>query len=181
MLNFALLALIFSYLAIRQHEEIKLTKPSNKNIKVLVVCMGNICRSPTGEAVLRAKIEQQGLAIEVDSAGTIGHHQGDLPDSRSAQAGKRRGFSFKGIRSRKFVATDFADFDYILAADNDNLNDLKAQCPNHHQHKLSLFLSHGECDFDEIPDPYYGGENGFELVLDLIEQASDAFLAKISG
>jgi protein-tyrosine phosphatase len=161
---------------------INIEKATNiKKTRILVVCMGNICRSPTGEAVLKAKIQQLGLAIEVDSAGTIGHHQGNPPDSRSEEAGKRRGFSFKGIRSRKIVADDFADFDYILAADNENLSDLKAQCPNHYRYKLSLFLSHGQCDFDEIPDPYYGGERGFELVLDLIEKASDAFLAKITG
>ena len=155
------------------------TATKAKKTKILVVCMGNICRSPTGEAVLRTKAKKLGLNIEVDSAGTIGFHQGSAPDSRSEQAANRRGFSFQGIRSRKVVEQDFADFDYILAADNDNLDDLKARCPNHYQHKLSLFLSHGDSEFDEIPDPYYGGDNGFELVLSLIEQASDALLQKL--
>ncbi|MCJ8271988.1 MAG: low molecular weight phosphotyrosine protein phosphatase [Psychrosphaera sp.] len=141
--------------------------------------MGNICRSPTGEAVLKAKVRQQGLNVEVDSAGTIGFHDGSPPDSRSEQTANRKGYSFKGIRSRKVVMQDFDEFDYILAADQANLDDLQSLCPNHHQHKLSLFLSHGECDYTEIPDPYYGGDNGFELVLGLIEQASDALLKKI--
>lgn len=148
-------------------------------MKILVVCMGNICRSPTGEAILRHKIEQRGLNIEVDSAGTIGFHQDNPPDPRSMQAGKARGYVFTGISSRKVVDSDFTDFDMILAADNDNLSDLKARCPAELQHKLSLFLSHGDSDYDEIPDPYYGGDNGFELVLDLIEQASDELLDKL--
>ena len=149
-------------------------------MRILVVCMGNICRSPTGEAVLRSKIEQRGLDIEVDSAGTIGFHQGNPPDPRSMEAGKTRGYSFVGMLSRKVANNDFVDFDMILAADNENLSDLKARCPADLQHKLSLFLSHADCGYDEIPDPYYGGGNGFELVLDLIEQASDELLNKLS-
>ncbi|MBU2895501.1 low molecular weight phosphotyrosine protein phosphatase [Vibrio hepatarius] len=138
--------------------------------------MGNICRSPTGEAVLRAKAEQMGVEIEVDSAGTIGYHQGNLPDSRAKETAERRGYSFKGIRSRKVVEQDFAYFDLILAADRDNLADLKAQCPLQYQNKLKLFLSYAESEQEEIPDPYYGGDNGFELVVELIEQASDKLL-----
>lgn len=146
--------------------------------KILVVCMGNICRSPTGEAVLRARAKQQGIQVEVDSAGTIGYHQGNPPDPRSKAAGEKRGYSFKGIRSRKVIGSDFEKFDLILAADKDNLADLKAQCPSHHQHKLQLFLAGIDCDYEEVPDPYYGGDNGFELVLDLIEQASDQILTR---
>ena len=149
-------------------------------MRILVVCMGNICRSPTGEAVLRSKIEQRGLDIEVDSAGTIGFHQGNPPDPRSMEAGKARGYSFAGMLSRKVANSDFVDFDMILAADNENLSDLRARCPADLQHKVSLFLSHADCGYDEIPDPYYGGGNGFELVLDLIEQASDELLDKLS-
>ncbi|MFT4924377.1 MAG: protein-tyrosine phosphatase [Phenylobacterium sp.] len=150
-------------------------------VKILVVCMGNICRSPTGEAVLRAKASQLGLDIEVDSAGTIGFHQDSPPDPRSQQVANQQGYSFKGIKSRKVESRDFDYFDYILAADNANMADLKAQCPNHHRHKLSLFLSHGDSDYSEIPDPYYGGDNGFELVLGLIEQASDEILSKLAS
>ena len=146
---------------------------------ILVVCMGNICRSPTGEAILRAKAEHRGLDLEVQSAGTIGYHQGNPPDLRSRAAGEKRGYSFQGIRSRKIVASDFDQFDLILAADYSNLEDLRTRCPAHHQHKLKLFLSYGSSGYEEIPDPYYGGEQGFELVLDLIEEASDAILDRL--
>ncbi|MGF1908109.1 low molecular weight phosphotyrosine protein phosphatase [Vibrio kasasachensis] len=144
--------------------------------KILVVCMGNICRSPTGEAVLRAKAKQLGIEVEIDSAGTIGYHQGNLPDERARQAAERRGYSFKGIRSRKVESRDFIHFDLILAADKDNLHDLKSICPAEHQHKIKLYLSFSESDCDEIPDPYYGGEQGFERVLDLIEEAAERVL-----
>ena len=147
--------------------------------KILVVCMGNICRSPTGEAVLKHKVEQLGLDVEVDSAGTIGFHQGHSPDPRSIAAGEARGYSFAGMTSRKVTDADFEVFDYILAADKENLKDLKARCPAHLQYKISLFLSHGNSSYREIPDPYYGGDNGFELVLDLIEQASEQLLQSV--
>ncbi|MGY3686430.1 low molecular weight protein-tyrosine-phosphatase [Vibrio coralliilyticus] len=150
-----------------------------KKPSILVVCMGNICRSPTGEAILRAKAEQMGVDVEVDSAGTIGYHQGNPPDPRSKAAGEQRGYSFKGIRSRKVVDSDFEHFDLILAADRDNLADLKAQCPSQYQEKLRLFLSFGEAGEEEIPDPYYGGDKGFELVLDLIEEASEKLLRSL--
>ena len=144
--------------------------------KILVVCMGNICRSPTGEAVLRKKAQQMDIDLTVDSAGTIGFHQGNPPDSRSKSAGENRGYSFKGITSRKVVMNDFDEFDLILAADQANLDDLTNQCPAHLQSKLALFLSFGESQYQEIPDPYYGEGNGFELVLDLIEESSEAIL-----
>ncbi|MFM2584561.1 low molecular weight protein-tyrosine-phosphatase [Vibrio campbellii] len=147
--------------------------------KLLVVCMGNICRSPTGEAVLRAKAKELGISVEVDSAGTIGYHAGNPPDVRSMQAGKQRGYSFKGMRSRKVTVGDFDEFDMVLAADKANLADLLDICPIEHRHKVSLFLSHGDSDYDEIPDPYYGGDAGFELVLDLIEDASEVILKKL--
>ena len=147
--------------------------------KLLVVCMGNICRSPTGEAVLRAKAKELGISVEVDSAGTIGCHAGNPPDARSMQAGKQRGYSFKGMRSRKVTIGDFDEFDMVLAADKANLADLLDICPTEHRHKVSLFLSHGDSDYDEIPDPYYGGDAGFELVLDLIEDASEVILKKL--
>ena len=147
--------------------------------KLLVVCMGNICRSPTGEAVLRAKAKELGISVEVDSAGTIGYHAGNPPDARSMQAGKQRGYSFKGMRSRKVTVGDFDEFDMVLAADKANLADLLDICPTEHRHKVSLFLSHGDSDYDEIPDPYYGGDAVFELVLDLIEDASEVILKKL--
>lgn len=153
----------------------------NKKPKILVICMGNICRSPTGEAVLKAKAKELNLEVIVDSAGTIGYHAGNPPDPRSIQAGVNRGYNFSGMLSRQVTIDDFEDFDYILAADKSNLNDLIDICPSHLQYKLSLFLSHGDSDHSEVPDPYYGGENGFELVLDLIEEASVKFLDKISS
>lgn len=148
-------------------------------VKVLVVCLGNICRSPTGEAVLRAKAQALGVNIQVDSAGTSGYHVGARPDARSAQTGASRGISFAGIYSRQINQNDFAHFDYILAADKQNLADLQAECPAEYQHKLSLFLSHCDSEHEEIPDPYYGGEQGFELVFDLIERACEGFLVKL--
>lgn len=147
--------------------------------KVLVVCMGNICRSPTGEAILKAKAKQLGFDVAVDSAGTIGYHQGNPPDARARAAGEKRGYSFAGIRARQVVDSDFSDFDYILAADAANLDDLLQRCPKEHQHKLSLFMSHSRSDYEEIPDPYYGGDQGFELVLDLIEDAAEKFLLSL--
>ncbi|NYR12985.1 low molecular weight phosphotyrosine protein phosphatase [Pseudoalteromonas sp. MIP2626] len=148
--------------------------------KILVVCLGNICRSPTAEAVLKKRAEQLGIAVKVDSAGTIGHHEGNPPDSRSMQAGKKRGYSFKGIYSRKVRSSDFTEFDLILAADKQNLADLTQRCPAHLQYKLALFLEFGEQAVSAIPDPYYGGDDGFEKVLDLIEAASDKILAKLT-
>ncbi|EHK1074192.1 low molecular weight protein-tyrosine-phosphatase [Vibrio parahaemolyticus] len=147
--------------------------------RILVVCMGNICRSPTGEAVLRAKAEELGVDIDIDSAGTIGYHTGNTPDSRAMAAGKQRGYSFKGMRARQVSVQDFEDFDLVLAADKANLADLLDICPAEHRHKVSLFLSHSNSSYDEIPDPYYGGDDGFELVLDLIEEASVAVLQKL--
>ncbi|HCE2679996.1 TPA: low molecular weight phosphotyrosine protein phosphatase [Vibrio parahaemolyticus] len=147
--------------------------------KILVVCMGNICRSPTGEAVLRAKAEELGVDVDIDSAGTIGYHTGNTPDTRAMAAGKQRGYSFKGMRARQVSVQDFEDFDLVLAADKANLADLLDICPVEHRHKVSLFLSHSNSSYDEIPDPYYGGDDGFELVLDLIEEASVAVLQKL--
>ncbi len=147
--------------------------------KVLVVCMGNICRSPTGEAVMKAKAEQLGVSVEVDSAGTIDYHQGGRPDERARVAGEKRGYSFSGMRARKVLDSDFENFDYILVADKANLTDLQQRCPEHLQHKLALFMSYSDSVYDEIPDPYYGGERGFELVLDLIEHASEQFLLSL--
>lgn len=141
--------------------------------------MGNICRSPTGEAVLKHKAKELGLNLNIDSAGTIGYHSGEKPDSRSMKAGEKRGYSFKGQYSRKVKQSDFTEFDLILAADKQNLADLQASCPNEHQHKLKLFLSFADSQYDEVPDPYYGAGDGFELVLDLIEDASDKLLATI--
>lgn len=148
--------------------------------KVLVICLGNICRSPTAEAVLRACAKKMQIDIEIDSAGTIDHHQGQQPDPRAMAAGQARGYSFAGITSRPVCAQDFEYFDLILAADNSNVRDLKALCPPHLQHKIALFLSYVQAQTDQIPDPYYGGDKGFELVLDLLEEAASGLLTGLS-
>ena len=161
----------------RNEEESGLT-----NIRsVLFVCMGNICRSPTAEAVFRQKALAAGMAIQFDSAGTIGYHQGNLPDPRAVIAGKRRGLQFDGMKARQVVEEDFHRFDLILAADKDNLRELKRRCPIQYQHKLGLVLSFTDGDYDEVPDPYYGGDDGFELVLDLLAQSADNFMRKIKS
>ncbi len=151
------------------------------NVKsVLFVCMGNICRSPTAEAVFRHKAQKQGLSLKIDSAGTVGAHAREKPDHRAQKVGSERDYSFDGIKARKVTVQDFDDFDLILAMDNANLDDLQKIAPEHLQHKAKLFLdfamNHEET---EVPDPYYGGANGFRFVLDLVEDASDGLLAQL--
>ncbi|MBD1584628.1 low molecular weight protein-tyrosine-phosphatase [Pseudoalteromonas sp. S16_S37] len=148
--------------------------------KILIVCMGNICRSPTGEAVLKHKLAKAGLKhIEVYSAGTIAYHQGNPPDRRSIAAGRKRGYSFDGMYARQVTPQDFEYFDLILAADKANLADLMALCPAQYQHKLKLFLQFGRSHYLEIPDPYYGEGDGFELVLELIEEAATSLIKQL--
>lgn len=143
---------------------------------VLFVCLGNICRSPTAEAVFRHKAEQAGLNVKIDSAGTHGYHIGKQPDKRSQAAGTARGYSFKGLKCRRVDASDFENFDYILAMDESNLSNLRKASPEEYHDKIRLFLSFADTDELEVPDPYYGGKQGFELVLDLIEAASDGLI-----
>lgn len=144
-----------------------------------MVCMGNICRSPTAEAVLKHHIKQQGLNVKVDSAGTLGIHRGNRPDPRSVRVAEARGYDFSRIKSRPVEDKDFKKFDFILAMDQDNLSELQAKCPAEYQHKLQLILSYGICDENEVPDPYYGGSKGFDLVLDLIESSMKGLLTAI--
>ncbi|MGI2260113.1 low molecular weight protein-tyrosine-phosphatase [Shewanella sp. GXUN23E] len=147
---------------------------------ILFVCMGNICRSPTAEAVCRKMAHERGIDLEIDSAGTIAYHAGERPDARSEAAGVRRGYDFTGMTARQVTDSDFSHFDYILAADLSNLADLNKRCPAEYQHKLSLLLAPLGHDA-EVPDPYYGGARGFEQVLDLLEQACEQWLSQISG
>lgn len=142
--------------------------------------MGNICRSPTAEAVFRHKAKAQGINVDIDSAGTVGAHAKEKPDHRSLKAGEARGYSFDGIRSRKVTQEDFDDFDLILAMDQANYDDLIRVAPSGKADKVKLFLDFANNFEDtEVPDPYYGGARGFQYVLDLVEDASDGLLAKM--
>lgn len=148
-------------------------------VKVLFVCMGNICRSPTAHGVFQHMVEQTGLSrhVEVDSAGTHAYHLGNPPDPRAQQAALRRGIDLSPQRARRIAAADFKRFDYILAMDEENLKSLRTSCPPQHVHKLSLFMEYApELRMHEVPDPYYGGASGFEQVLDLVEAASEGLL-----
>ena len=152
-------------------------------MRVLFVCLGNICRSPTAEAVMRQRLQQAGLAdrIEVDSAGTGDWHLGKAPDSRTQQAASRRGYDLSSLRGRQVSVDDFARFDLILAMDGANLRDLQRMRPAQARGELDLYLRRFELAEDDVPDPYYGGSEGFEHVLDLREQASDALLIELKG
>jgi len=152
------------------------------SIKVVFVCMGNICRSPSAEGVFRHLVTRNQLdkQISIDSAGTHAYHIGEPPDRRAQRAALRRGVDLSQQVARRFEAADFDTFDYVLAMDNDNLEILSSLCPGSHEQKLSLFLDFApQLDEDEVPDPFYGGERGFERVLDLIEAASEGLLADI--
>ena len=150
--------------------------------RVLFVCMGNICRSPTAEGVFRYYAEQAGLAdrLEVDSAGTHAYHVGEPADRRARAAAERRGMSLDGIRARRVCAQDYERFDYIIAMDKDNLAHLRDEAPDGHDVRLHLFLEFAPGLETEVPDPYYGGAAGFERVLDLVEDASRGLLETLS-
>ncbi len=146
--------------------------------------MGNICRSPTAEGVFRVKAEQLGLADElhIDSAGTHAYHIGSQPDPRSTEFAARRGVDLSEQRARQVVAADFARFDHILAMDHENMARLKAACPSDYQHKLRLFMQFARhSDSEVVPDPYYGQGDGFDRVLDYIEDAADGLLAALQS
>ncbi len=155
---------------------------NGKKHRILFVCMGNICRSPTAEGVARALAERDGVhgVFEFDSAGTHGYHVGSAPDARTRKAAEQRGYDLSPLRARQVNPYDFVRFDRILAMDRDNLGLLKQACPEEHQGKLGLFLEFGtRFPEDEVPDPYYGGEEGFELVLDLIEDAAQGLITRL--
>jgi len=149
-------------------------------LSVLFICLGNICRSPTAEAVFRQKAAEADLDIEIESAGTSGAHNGEGPDPRSIKAGGARGYRFKGQSSRQVKAEDFDRFDYLLAMDSFNLSNLRRLKPQGARTTPRLFLEFADGVTDRnLPDPYYGGAKGFDDVLDLIELASDGLLAEI--
>jgi protein-tyrosine phosphatase len=151
--------------------------------RVLMVCMGNICRSPTAEAVLRAKLLQHGLHehVEVGSAGTHGGwHAGEPPDVRSQRHAVRRGYDLSAQRARRVEGMDFERFDLLLAMDEDNLAELKGGCPPQHRTKLQLLMAFAPAGAGRVvPDPYQGGPEGFENVLDLIESACDGLVVHL--
>ncbi|RLJ17862.1 phosphotyrosine protein phosphatase [bacterium endosymbiont of Escarpia laminata] len=151
-------------------------------VKVLFVCMGNICRSPTAQGVFRALVEKEGLAhlIATDSAGTIDFHIGGKPDRRAQQTALNRDVDLSDLRARQAVPEDFEQFDYILAMDRSNYEDLMMLCPPGLEEKLHLFLDFApHLEVREVPDPYYGGPAGFEKVFDLVEAASIGLLSRI--
>jgi protein-tyrosine phosphatase len=143
--------------------------------RVLFVCMGNICRSPTAEGVFRSILEQRApnLRVEVDSAGTHAYHLGQAPDPRACRAALRRGIDLTKQRARQVRVEDFERFDLVLAMDEVNFAQLLELAPAEYHHRIRLFLEFApDADRRDVPDPYYGGSNGFEFVLDLVEQAS---------
>jgi protein-tyrosine phosphatase len=144
--------------------------------------MGNICRSPTAEGVFSRLIQEQGFAgrIEVDSAGTHEYHVGEPPDRRAQASAMKRGIDLSVQRARRVEKNDFERFDYVLAMDEDNYGCLVALCPEVHQAKLKLLMDYAPgLKQTEVPDPYYGGNNGFERVLDMVEHAAQGLLADI--
>lgn len=153
-------------------------------VRVLFVCMGNICRSPLAHGLFEHRVEKAGLSeqIAIDSAGTHAYHVGDLPDPRSQQTAQSHGIDLSSQRARQVVVSDFEKFDYVLAMDNDNHALLSAQCPDQYRHKLKLFLEFApQLSETEVPDPYYGGDSGFEHVYQLIDMAADGLMADIES
>lgn len=151
-------------------------------VRILFVCMGNICRSPVAEAVFRELVERRKLSgrIAVDSAGTYGFHVGETADARASASAAARGIDLSAHRVRRVCDDDFREFDYVLAMDRDNYKDLLAVSPVGFERRVRLFLPFApHLGTDEVPDPYYGGPSGFEQVLDLVQEASAALLDHI--
>lgn len=164
----------------RGHDSNGVMKGKVGKLRILMVCMGNICRSPLAEVIVRAAVAKAGFSdlVEIDSAGTHACHSGEPPDVRARQVAARRGYDLSHRRARRVKADDFARFDCILAMDRANLEALERVCPPVHRRKLKLFAGYAPgSGAEEIPDPYYGGVDGFERVLELCEAASRGLLA----
>jgi protein-tyrosine phosphatase len=160
-----------------------------QELSVLMVCMGNICRSPTAEGVLRAKVAQAGLTrqVHIESAGTHNYHPGSPPDERSQAHALQRGYDLSRLKARQVTPDDYADFDLILAMDWDNLALLQVDCPPEHAIKLKLLMEFAGAQTGQgatlgpvVPDPYHGGDADFERVLDLTEAACDGLVAVLA-
>ena len=159
----------------------------NHPTRLLFVCTGNICRSPTAEGVARAMAQRMGLAdrFEFDSAGTHGYHVGEPPDPRSIAAARKRGYDLSALRARRVANANFHDFDYLLALDSGHLDWLSVNCPPTHRTRLKLLLDFSDTNDaqggKDVPDPYYGDGDGFERVLDLIESASRRLIETLAS
>ncbi|MCL1124180.1 low molecular weight protein-tyrosine-phosphatase [Shewanella surugensis] len=155
-----------------------MTLPKGKMMikSILLVCMGNICRSPTAEAIFKVKMAASGIKVFIDSAGTLAYHQGSLPDHRSVIAGNKRGYVFDNMIARQIIEQDFEQFDLILAADENNLADLRTTCPQRYQDKLKLMMAFSSLDDKNVPDPYYGQGDGFEGVINLLEESAEQWI-----
>ena len=150
--------------------------------KILFVCTGNICRSPTAEGAARAVAEKRrvGHRFHFDSAGTHAYHTGEPPDRRAIAAAKRRGYALSELRARPVQADDFVRFDHLLALDRGHLAWLEQACPPSQRHKLRLLMQHStRFDESDVPDPYYGGPQDFERVLDLVEDATEGLIGSL--
>lgn len=173
---------MFSLFKLLNKKQNRIEKNNMKKVKVLFVCMGNICRSPTAHGVFEHLVNAERLAdqFEIDSAGTHAYHVGSEPDRRAQETAESRGIDLTYIRGRKVKEADFEHFDYILAMDSDNYDSLEQECPEEYKAKLSLFLDFAPAHpLDEVPDPYYGGIKGFENVFNMVEIASKGLLEDI--
>ena len=151
--------------------------------KVLMVCLGNICRSPIAEGILRQRVQEQGLPIETDSAGTSAFHVGEKPDSRMRAAALQNGVDISDLRARQFVQSDFDQFDIIYAMDRSNYNNIiRLARSEEDKVKVRMILNESNPGMDlEVPDPYYGGEQGFQDVIDMLNEAMDVVIQKINA
>lgn len=159
-----------------------MTDADGELVRVLFVCMGNICRSPTAEGVFRHLARREGLEtrLDIDSAGTHGYHVGHPPDARAQAAALSRGYDLSMIRARQVDSADFELFDWVLAMDSANLHVLRADCPPRYAARVHRFLDFSEAyPGEDVPDPYYGGSGGFERVLDMVEDAARGLLRAI--
>jgi protein-tyrosine phosphatase len=151
-------------------------------MRILFVCMGNICRSPSAEGVFRRALARRApeLAVEIDSAGTHDYHVGEAPDTRALAAARRRGIDISGLRARRVETSDFERFDLILAMDEENVRELQRLAHRDHHERIRLMMDYAPQAVRRfVPDPYYGGGQGFEEVLDLLEEAADGLIDEL--